>query len=136
MHDLDSINPSCVGTSDGTIIVTGTGTLPSVEYSIDGGITWQPSNTFTDLPSGTYSIMSRDALGCEFTSDIELIDPDEVVITVSSDTLICQNGTATLIASATGGTDFTYDWSIPGDDSGTQTISPVRLSNGCDSNCL
>lgn len=124
LHELESTDPLCFGSADGTITVTGTGTLPTIEYSIDGGDTWQVSNVFTDLPSGVYTVTSRDEGGCEFSSDIELVDPEEVVIMVSSDTLICQNGTATVSASATGGAVFTYDWSIPGDDGDTQTLSP------------
>lgn len=124
-HTLEATDPLCFGSSDGTITVTGIGTLPSVEFSIDGG-PWQTDNTFSDLPAGIYDITSRDAYGCEYTSSIELVDPDEVIITVSSDTLICQNGTATLEASATGGTDFFYDWSIDGADDGPiQTVNPV-----------
>lgn len=125
LHELAGTDPQCFGSSDGSITVTGTGTLPSAEFSIDGGVTWQVSDTFTDLPAGTYSITSRDEFGCEYTSEIELLDPDEVVLTVSSDTLICQNGTATLTGSCTGGVTYTYDWSIPGaDDGAVQTISP------------
>lgn len=125
-HDLTATPPQCFGAADGTITVTGTGTMPSAEYSIDGGATWQVSNIFTGLPAGIYTITSRDDFGCEFSSDIELIDPSEVVITVSSDTLICQNGTATVTATATGGAFFTFDWSIPGaDDTGVQTVSPL-----------
>ncbi len=129
LHDLASTNPLCFGAADGTITVTGTGTLDAAEYSIDGGVTWQVSNVFTDLPSGTYSVMSRDIFGCEFTSDIELIDPDEVTIVVSADTTICQNGTAILNATGGGGVAFTYDWSILGsDDSGTQSFSPTTTT--------
>lgn len=143
LHTLAKTEPLCFGSSDGTITVTGTGTLPSVEYSIDG-ITWQVSNVFTDLPAGTYTVYSRDSFGCEFNNTITLVDPVEVVLTVSSDTLICRNGTATVSASATGGATYTYDWSIPGADAGpVQTISPVATptivtvtaynENGCPS---
>lgn len=124
-HELEAESPQCFGVFDGTITVTGTGMLPTVEYSIDGGATWQPSNVFTDLPAGIYTVISRDASGCEFSSDIELFDPEEVGITVSADTLICQNGTATVTAAGTGGVSYSYVWSIPGaDDAGTQDVSP------------
>ncbi len=125
-HTTEVTDPVCFGQNSGTITVNSTGTLGAVEYSIDGGATWQLSNLFTDLPSGMYTVMSRDEIGCEFESEVELIDPDAVTITVSEDTTICQNGTATLIAEATGGVSYTYDWSIPGADmSGTQTIMPT-----------
>lgn len=125
-HTTTKTDPLCFGSSDGTITVTSTGTLGAVEYSIDGGATWQISNVFLGLPSGTYTVTSRDVIGCDFSSDIELLDPEEMTITVSSDTTICQNGTATLIATATGGTTYTYDWSVPEfGDEGTQLYSPV-----------
>lgn len=126
LHELTGTDPLCFGSSDGTITVTGAGMLPTEEYSIDGGITWQLSNTFTDLPAGIYTLTSRDSYDCEFSSDIELLEPEEIDIIVSTDTLICQNGTATVTATATGGALFTYDWSIPGaDDTDTQDISPL-----------
>lgn len=124
-HTLAKTNPLCGGASDGTITVTGSGTLPSVEYSLDG-IVWQVSNVFTDLPAGVYTVWSRDASGCSFSSSITLTDPTPVTLTVSSDTLICRNGTATVTATGAGGASFTYDWSIPGADDGpVQTISPL-----------
>lgn len=123
-HTLDSTDPLCFGASDGTITVTGTGAAPSVEYSLDG-VTWQVSNVFTDLASGTYTVWSRNEYGCEFSSEITLEDPVEVTITVSSDTLICRNGTATVSATGGVGGSYTYDWSILGSDDGpVQTISP------------
>ncbi|MFN8243519.1 MAG: proprotein convertase P-domain-containing protein [Ferruginibacter sp.] len=49
--------PDCV-VATGTIVVnaTGSGTL---EYSIDGGATWQLSNTFSGLAAGNYTIRVR-----------------------------------------------------------------------------
>ncbi len=118
--------PSCFGDADATITITGTGTLPTAEYSIDGGVTWQVSNVFTGLTSGTYSVKSKDVFGCEYTSTVIVTEPAEIELTLSSDTLVCRNGTATVTATASGGVSFTYDWSIPGsDDTGTQSFPPV-----------
>src|SRR5204863_374570 len=49
--------PTCA-VPTGTIVVnaTGSGTL---EYSIDGGTTWQTSNTFPGLTPGNYNISVR-----------------------------------------------------------------------------
>lgn len=126
-HTTAFSNPSCFGVADGNINVTGIGTFPIVEYSIDGGLTWQASNSFNDLGSGSYLVVSRDESGCEFASFVTLTAPEEIVLTLSSDTLVCQNGTATLIANASGGLSFTYEWSIPGtDESNTQSFLPIE----------
>lgn len=39
-------------------------TSPASEYSIDGGTTWQTSDTFSNLNSGSYIIKIRNAQGC------------------------------------------------------------------------
>ena len=39
-------------------------TTPSSSYSFDDGLTWETSNTKTGLPSGSYYIRVKDALGC------------------------------------------------------------------------
>lgn len=48
------------GTSNGSIDVTGVaGGVAPYEYSLDG-VTWQPGNSFSGLPSGTYTVYIRD----------------------------------------------------------------------------
>ena len=37
---------------------------PALEYSFDGGTTWQASNTLSNLTSGSYIIKIKDAQGC------------------------------------------------------------------------
>jgi len=44
----------------GSIIIT----TPAAFYSFDGGITWQGSNTLSNLTSGSYLIKIKDAQGC------------------------------------------------------------------------
>ena len=50
--------PTCGGTLTGTIVVNATG-VSTLEYSIDGGTTYQASNTFTGLAAGNYDIVVR-----------------------------------------------------------------------------
>ncbi|WP_223552027.1 gliding motility-associated C-terminal domain-containing protein, partial [Aestuariivivens sp. NBU2969] len=58
---------SCPALDDGTITITATGT--NLEYSIDGGVTYQSSNTFNDLMVGDYTIAVRDSINlCETIS--------------------------------------------------------------------
>lgn len=113
-HETTQIDPTCA-LDDGEITVNSTGLLGAVEYSIDGGATWVPTNVFTGLGPGTHTVTSRDASGCEFSSDVELAEPTIIEIAVSADTLICENGIATVIATASGGgADYNYFWSYGG----------------------
>jgi gliding motility-associated-like protein len=65
-----------------------------------------------------------------------------VTISASADTLICENGTATLIASATGGTSYTFNWDHTSNTGATQLVNPLvnttytvyaTNQNNCDS---
>jgi hypothetical protein len=55
-----------------SLIASG-GTSPYI-FSIDGGATFQPSNTFSNLPAGSYTGIVQDANGCEEEIDITLTD--------------------------------------------------------------
>ncbi len=127
-HSASKIDPSCAGSNDGQITITSTGIIGANQFSIDNGITFSSSNTFTGLIAGTYDLVSRDAAGCEFTSTISLIDPPAVVLTVSPDDTVCQNGTTILTATAINGITFDYHWNQTNDLSSTQSLSPIADS--------
>lgn len=133
-HTLAGTDPSCQGFADGTITVTSdtspaSGNMGAMEYSIDGGTTWQASNVFTGLPAGSYTVISRDIVGCEYTTPApyDLVDPaPDVLSLVSSDTIICQNGTATQVVSAAGpGASYTYSWTAGTSTTETNVITPT-----------
>ncbi|WP_341906147.1 gliding motility-associated C-terminal domain-containing protein [Fluviicola taffensis] len=100
-------NPVCNGSSDGTITITSAG---ASEYSFNNGVTWQTSNTQGGFAAGTYTVCARNTLGCQKCTTATLTDPPLIVMTVANDTTICQNGTATLWALATGGATYSYHW--------------------------
>lgn len=60
--DVQTTNPSDTGMADGTITVSATGE-PPLTYSLNN-TAGQTSNTFSDLPPGTYDILVTDANGC------------------------------------------------------------------------
>ena len=63
-------NVTCFGAGDGTITINGAaGGYGTYEYTIDGGATWQASNSFTALIPGFYNVKIRDAAntGCVIT---------------------------------------------------------------------
>jgi gliding motility-associated-like protein len=100
-------NPICNGSSDGSITITSAG---ASEYSFNNGVTWQTSNTQGGFAAGTYTVCARNTLGCQKCTTATLTDPPLIVLTVANDTTICQNGTATLWAMATGGATYSYHW--------------------------
>lgn len=100
-------NPVCNGSSDGTITITSAG---ASEYSFDNGVTWQTSNTQGGFAAGTYNVCAKNTLGCQKCASATLTNPPAIVMSVSNDTIICQNGTASIWASATGGTSYSYHW--------------------------
>lgn len=118
---LTSTDPTCSTNSDGSITVN---TPTAIEYQINGG-TWQTSNVFTGLAAGTYNVCSRNNQGCSKCGTITLVNPAPVVLNLSNDTLICHGGTATLIASATNGTSFTYTWGHSAEVTNQVTVSPI-----------
>ena len=117
-----TLSPSCGGSADGSITIT---SPLATEFSFDNGLTWQTSPTKNGLVAGTYTVCSRNALGCQKCSTVILNNPPVVTISLSNDTLVCQNGTATLIAQGGNGTSFTYTWNHTADQGPTQTGSPL-----------
>lgn len=109
------VTTDVVCASDGTIDITASGGTPALEYSIDGGVVFDPSPTFTGLTAGTYDIVVRDANGCEATTTAVIgtgatVVIDDITVTdVSCDDT--DDGTITITASGGGAP---YDYSIDG----------------------
>jgi len=131
------VEPSCGGYSDGSITVNAPG---AVEYSYDGGVNWTPNSTQGGFIAGTYNVCGRTALGCQKCVNVVVTDPIPIVVSVSNDTLICQNGTGYLAASATGGNTYTYHWDFTGSLAANQSVNPIvdtyysvyaESENGC-----
>ena len=136
---VSTIDPTCNGDTDAEIHVDNT---LAIEYSFDGGTTWQADSFLLNIGGGTYNVCSRTALGCVVCETVIITDPAPVVLTVSNDTTICENGTAQLLATATGGTTFDFHWAHTTDLSGSQSVSPLvntsytvyaENENGCQS---
>lgn len=105
---------TCNGANDGAIhAITGSGVRP-FEYSIDNGITWQPDSIFTGLTAGVYTIIARDALGCEAVHNNTVTQPSQVVVTVLPTNASCPTcNDGMVIAVATGGTPgsgYQFSW--------------------------
>lgn len=114
-------HPSCAANADGSISLTGTG---AVQYSFDGGNTYVNNATMNNLAAGTYNVCTKDNLGCMACKNVTLVAPPPIDLTLSNDTIICQNGTATVLAQSSSSGMF-YTWSHTSNTSGLQNISPT-----------
>ncbi len=101
---VTSIPPSDCGLDDAVITISASGS--GLEYSIDGGMAFQLSNTFLDLPSGNYSIVVRSALdpSCQqtATTQIEDVIPPEITAVTTQDPSDCMVVDGSIEITATG----------------------------------
>ena len=112
----DSI--TCPGDNDGTITISATGGSGPLFYSIDSGMTFVGTNSFTGLTQGRYIVVVKDSV-CDQIDTVEIRGPAVLDVTTSyvgtSGASEC-DGSATV--GVTGGTPpYTYLW----DDSDAQT---------------
>jgi gliding motility-associated-like protein len=134
---LTGIDPDCDGGSNGEIHVD----APiATSYSFDNGTTWQVDSFATVFSAGVYNVCVESVNGCQTCDDITINEGVEVLLDVSNDSTICENGEATLVASATGGTTFTYLWGHTAGNGAIQYVEPSNASiysvqaeneNGC-----
>ncbi|MFN0203613.1 MAG: beta strand repeat-containing protein, partial [Bacteroidia bacterium] len=76
---------SCNGATDGeiTVVVPTTGTSGGYTYNINGG-TYQPSNVFTGLGAGTYTLTAKDINGCTTSGiSVTITAPSAITTTAS-----------------------------------------------------
>lgn len=104
---------SCHGGSNGTITVTASGGTGTLEYSKDGGSTYQPSNLFQNLPAGTYTVVVRDANLCSTSGETVVIgEPAAISIGEIHSDVKCHNGSdGSIDISVSGGTSpYAFSW--------------------------
>ncbi len=108
---VEVVHPSDCGTNDGAllIMVNGISGITDIEFTIDGGVSWQSENIFLNLPAGAFGIGVRNSDGtCPsfFSSPVELWGPDsprfiEVESVNPSD---CGESDGSIFITAEGGT--------------------------------
>lgn len=141
-----TVDPTCNGTTDGSLTFGGSGGVAPYNYDIGSG--GQFNATFTGLSSGNYTVSITDGNGCVTTTAATLTNPS----LISSNVLISSNyngadiscngasdGEAT--AAASGGTGaLTYAWSngqtglVASNLSATAYTVTITDANGCTTN--
>lgn len=103
IDNLAAVQPSC-GANDGSITVTVSGQTTGLEFSIDGGVTWQSSNVFANLGVGTYTIQANDDNNCLETETITLSNGSAPVIdAIATVDASCGASDGSLTITASGG---------------------------------
>jgi len=107
--DLDCFE-QCIGVIDFTASSGGNGVY---QYSIDGGVTFQPGTSFTNLCAGNYDLMIEDGNLCSASSTETISEPTQMAIAFSTIDATCTgfcDGSAAATISG-GVTPYDYQWS-------------------------
>lgn len=121
INQLDITNENCVGTCDGAVTINAPG---GVDFELDNGVNVNLP-LIDQLCAGTYELTATNANGCIDVDTFTIAPAIPLNFTISVDTTICENGTATLIANASGGAgNFAYTWDS-GQTNDTIAVSPV-----------
>lgn len=123
-------NASIFGATDGVITVTAAGGVAPLEYSKDGGATWQSSPTFSGLGAGNYNIIVRDSSGDTATVAATITQPTDVVLNFSkTNESVAGNNDGTITLSGSGGSGV-YQYSIDGGVTWQSSGSFTNLAPG------
>lgn len=117
---------ACFGDNSGTLTVTTNNLNGPYTFEIPGAS--NSTGIFQNLIGGDYTITITDASGCVATVTATVDQPEEIVVSISTDKPISCFGQAdgALAATVTGGfTPYTYLWS-----DGTQQTTPVAGNLG------
>lgn len=141
-----TITPSsllCFENNSGQLTAAALGGTPGYNYSWSGPNGFFGSGpTIIGLPAGTYSLTVTDNNACVFTTDVDLVQPDELTLDFL-DTPISCNGDSDgeIDLTVSGGTpSYTFSWTGPsgftstsedisGLSTGTYTVQVTDLNN-------
>ena len=98
---MELSQPMSCDYADGSILITNSNTVLAMEYSLDGGVTWQEQNIFDFLNAGTYTLNYRLVQNpqCFGTLSFELFSPGlpEIIDIVTTDVSDCSSADGSLM---------------------------------------
>jgi gliding motility-associated-like protein len=136
--------PLCNGESNGIVTLAPTGGVPTYQYSIDAGTTYQASANFNTLNAGSHTIRIKDNVGCLKDTTFILGEPTLLTASATSTAGTCNGDDGQIIVSGLDGTPG-YTYSINGGTSyqaspnftvsgGNYPNIKVKDNNGCVAN--
>lgn len=119
-------NVTCYEYIDGAIDITTNTESQPCTYGWSNG---QATQDLTSLTAGLYTVTVTNAKSCTATKDIEVYQPNNVVIGATPDPHICIDQSATVMASVTGGNSpYQYLWSN-GAATNSIFVTPTQTSS-------
>ena len=110
-NDIDAVVSDllvCDGATNGSITIEASGGTGTLMYSIDGNLTQQPSNVFSGLGEGTYTIIVSDVDGCTAPMPVDVTidaaDPVAGIVNPISALNICDGTNGSITINVSGGT--------------------------------
>ena len=122
----DPVDVLCYGDSTGSIDLTVSGGISpfTIEWN-----TGETTEDLANLPAGIYSVLVTDSIGCSDSLEVEITQPDSILITLDqlTDVLVQGESTGSIEVSVSGGTPtYTYEWT---DETGIVVDSVQDLYN-------
>ncbi len=103
IDDIQIVTPTC-GASNGKMTILYSGETTGIRFSIDNGVTFQNSNVFDNLPSGTYQVTITDDAGCPVNQTVSLVNANAPVIDdILTSDATCGNNDGSITITASGG---------------------------------
>ena len=97
---INKTDVRCFGENNGSIqFVNVQGGTAPLQYSINGGTSFQATPNFNNLAPGTYNLLMRDAIGCVFTSQIQITQPAALSLELGPNQFVTLNTGVTLTVS-------------------------------------
>lgn len=145
VKEMELLSKTDVNCRNGTTGIVKVGAGPEwprpLEFSIDGGITYQADSSFSNLPVGNHTIRIRDASGCIDSIIVPVVQafPDLAQANIITPATCTGNPDGTITINASGG-DPAYQYSLNGGAFGSSNVFNVlqgthsivvKDNNGC-----
>lgn len=141
--DITPTELLCFEDNSGQLTAVAQGGTPGYNYSWVGPNGFFGSGpTIIALPAGTYTLTVTDNNSCVFTTDVELVQPDELILNFVETPISCNGDSdGEIDLNVSGGTSpFTFSWTGPGGftsadedisglTTGTYTVEVTDLNN-------
>jgi hypothetical protein len=128
---------TCNSENIGRIEVKNAGGTAPYQVSLDN-TTFQPTEVFSGLGAGTYTVYGKDANSCTFTMPVvTLTQPTSIVVTLlSKKDVDCEYYTKGEALVGAQGSNGNFSYTLAGSDFKFNTISPVTNTSGLFENLM